>query len=183
MRRLDPSEVTIRPFQLLDQNWALLASGVERPNIMTVSWGGFGTLWNRPMVTVYVRPTRYSYELLEAHPEFTLNFLSEAHRPALELCGTRSGRVLDKWRASGLEAVPSERVAVPRVLGAELSLECRVVATMDFDPSRFRAGDIDELYPARDYHRVYLGEVLVAWDGGLNAEEHGAPPPATGVLP
>lgn len=163
MRRVDPTELVLRPFELLDLEWALLVAGTDRPNPMTVSWGGLGTLWQRPVVTVFVRPTRHTYSLLEAHPEFTLNFLPEDRRDVLDLCGTRSGRDLDKWKASGLEKLPAERVAVPRVGGAELSLECRVLSTLDVDPSRFLDSEIQDLYPQRDYHRLFFGEVLAAW--------------------
>ena len=164
MRRIDPADLTIRPFHILDREWALLASGAARPNLMTVSWGGLGTLWERPMVTVYVRPTRYTFSLLAERPEFTLNFMPPAARPALQLCGTRSGRDLDKWKAAGLTAEPSETIAVPRVAGARLALECRVVASLDFDPQRFLDAKIEKLYPNRDYHRVMFGELLAAWE-------------------
>ncbi|MBI5013924.1 MAG: flavin reductase family protein [Deltaproteobacteria bacterium] len=163
MRKIDPAELAVRPFQLLDKEWALLVAGHNRPNPMTVSWGGLGTLWNRPVVTVYVRPTRHTWGLLNAHPEFTLNVLPAASRPALELCGSRSGRDLDKWVAAGLTAQPSEVVAVPRVAGARLAFECRALATLDVDPSRFLDPSIEKLYAAKDYHRVFLGEVLAVW--------------------
>ncbi len=163
VRELDPADLELRPFHVLDLEWALLVAGRERPNPMTVSWGGFGTLWQRPVVTVYVRPTRHTYSLLVAHPEFTLNFLPEELHDALDLCGTRSGRETDKWEAAGLGKSPGRRVAVPRVAEAVLSFECRVLATLDVDPRRFLEPEIEELYPARDYHRAFFGEVLAAW--------------------
>ncbi len=165
MRKLDPADLLVRPFHLLDLEWALLVAGREKPNPMTVSWGALGTLWQRPLVTVYVRPTRHTFSLLNQHPEFTLSFLPEEHRSALDLCGTRSGRDLDKWEAAGIHAAASEKVAVPRVAEADLALECRVLSTLDLDPSRFLDAEIEELYPQRDYHRVFLGEVLTLWAG------------------
>ena len=163
MKRIEPQDLLVRPFQILDQDWALLVAGRQAPNPMTVSWGGFGTLWNRPVVTVFVRPVRFTYGLLAGHPEFTLNFLPENLRGALELCGTRSGRDLDKWKAAGLHPVDSALVGTPRVAESVLTLECRVLATLDIDPERFVDPSLDENYPARDYHRVYIGEVLAVW--------------------
>ena len=163
MRTISLDELRVSPFTILDRQWALLVAGSERPNPMTVSWGGLGTLWNRPVVTVYVRPTRFTFTLLEAEPFFTLNFLPESHRAALDLCGSTSGRDTDKWRATGLGQVPSETVPVPRVAEAELALECRVLATLDVDPGRFLERSVDELYPRRDYHRLFLGEVMRIW--------------------
>jgi flavin reductase (DIM6/NTAB) family NADH-FMN oxidoreductase RutF len=164
VHRIDPTEVVVRPFHLLDREWALLVAGREKPNPMTVSWGGMGTLWGRSVVTIYVRPTRYTWTLLEAHSEFTLNFLPEARRASLQLCGSRSGRDGDKWAPAGLEPVASERIAVPRVAGARLAFECRVLASLDFDPSRFLDPSIQEMYAAEDYHRIYVGEVAAVWE-------------------
>ncbi len=163
MKKIDPQELQLQPFQLLDQTWALLVAGVERPNPMTVSWGGFGTLWNKPMITLYVRPTRHTFGLLNQHSECSLNFLPEQHRGALNLCGSRSGRDIDKWTKSGLHPLASETIAVPRVQEAVLSFECRVLAWQDFDPSRFLQKSIEKNYPNQDYHRIYWAEALAIW--------------------
>jgi len=164
MLKIDPASLTVKPFQLLDKEWALLVGGTDKPNPMTVSWGGLGTLWNRPVATVYVRPSRHTYSLLNEHPEFTLNFMGESFRPALNLCGSRSGRDLNKWEAAKLEAGPAEPVAVPRVRGSRISLACRTLATFDLDPGRFLDPSIEGLYASKDYHRVFLGEVVAAWE-------------------
>jgi flavin reductase (DIM6/NTAB) family NADH-FMN oxidoreductase RutF len=163
MRPVDLGTLSMQPFRLLDQQWGLLVAGVERPNPMTVAWGGFGTLWNRPVLTVFVRPTRFTFELLARDPFFTLSFLPDEWRDTLELCGTRSGRDTDKWAASGLVPEPSETIPVPRAAQAELAFECRVLATVDLDPKGFNDPSLEDLYPVSDYHRVYFGHVLAAW--------------------
>ncbi|MFH1263021.1 MAG: flavin reductase family protein [Pseudomonadota bacterium] len=163
MRKIDPAELSVRPFHLLDEEWALLVSGKGSPNPMTVSWGGFGTLWNKPAVTVYVRPTRYTYGLLNESEEFTLNFLPESFREKLDLCGSTSGRDSDKWKAAGLNPERSETIAVPHIREARLSFECRVMAYQDFDPGKFIAHEVAGIYPAKDYHRIYWGEVTCIW--------------------
>ncbi|MFH1018564.1 MAG: flavin reductase family protein [Pseudomonadota bacterium] len=156
----NPKDLELRPFQILDKEWALLVSGHEKPNPMTVSWGGFGTLWNKPTVTVYIRPTRYTHKLLDQSKEFTLNFFEERFREAMDLCGSQSGRDIDKWKATGLHTVAGETVAVPRIQEANLSFECRVMAYQDFDPEKFVRPEVHEIYPQKDYHRIYWGEVL-----------------------
>jgi len=163
VKRVPLDRLILRPFHLLDQEWALLVAGAPSPNPMTVSWGGLGTLWNRPVVTLYVRPTRFTYGLLNDHPEFTLNVLPPAMRPALDLCGSRSGRDTDKWTGAHLVPESSETVAVPRVAGADLALECRTLLTFELDPGRFLDPTIEGLYPNKDYHRAYIGQVLAAW--------------------
>jgi len=163
MKKINPEDLQLHPFLLLDQTWALLVAGKEQPNPMTVSWGGFGTLWNKPMITVYVRPTRYTFGLLNQHSEFSLNFLSETYRQALNLCGSKSGRAINKWEKTGLHPLAGETIAVPRVQEAFLSFECRILAWQDFDPSRFLQSEIENNYPRQDYHRIYWGEPLAIW--------------------
>ena len=65
----------------------------------------------------------------------------------------------DRVHAAGLEPAKSETVAVPRVDGARLVLECRALATLDFDPRRFLDPAVDRNYPKKDYHRMYIGEI------------------------
>ena len=163
MHRIDPKDITLRPFAALDDDWALLVAGSPRPNPMTISWGGMGTLWNRPVVTAYVRPTRFTYGLLNAHPEFTLNFMPGERREALDLCGSTSGRDTDKWAGAKIGQLASEKIQVPRVAEARLSLECRVLAAFDFDPARFFERSILGQYPERDFHGAFVGQVLAAW--------------------
>jgi flavin reductase (DIM6/NTAB) family NADH-FMN oxidoreductase RutF len=157
------SELEVRPFTLLDKEWAIIVAGKTQPNPMTVSWGGMGTLWSRPVVTIYVRPTRYTFEKLNSHPEFTLNVLPPERRSALEVCGSCSGRDHDKWARSELTQEPSTHIAVPRVKEARLAFECRVLSHADVDPRHFLEPKLEKLYPLLDYHRIYFGEVLGAF--------------------
>ena len=162
-RKMSPENLAVRPFQLLDRQWGLLVAGLDRPNPMTVSWGGFGTLWNRNVVTVYVRHSRFTFGLLSAEGEFTLNFFPERRRRALEQCGTLSGRDVDKWMATGLTPVTSERVGPPRVAEANLSLECRVLASTDLAPGELSPEIRNEFYTGKEPHRMFVGEVLAVW--------------------
>jgi flavin reductase (DIM6/NTAB) family NADH-FMN oxidoreductase RutF len=162
MKPIDPTKLAIRPFEILDMEWALLVGGSRAPNPMTVSWGGFGTLWNKPVITVFVRPTRFTWSRLVEEPFFTLNFLPEEHRGALEICGERSGRDVDKWELTGLHPETGGAVPVPCVAEARLAFECRTLATLDLDPARFIDVEIHRNYPAKDYHRIFFGEVLAA---------------------
>ena len=163
MKKISVADLELAPFRLLDEDWALLVGGRTRPNPMTVSWGGFGTLWNRPVVTVFVRPTRHTFQCIEESKAFSLNFMPPSMHRALDICGSLSGRDADKWKQAGIEPIACDTIAVPRVGGATLSLECRVLASIDLDPMRFVDASIESLYASHDYHRVYWGEVLTAW--------------------
>ncbi len=158
------------PLTVWDKTWFLLTAGsfdTGEFNTMTVSWGSLGTLWNKPIAQVFVRPTRHTYEFMESADSFTLSAFSEAHRDALRLLGTRSGRDGDKITEAGLTPSPCSQVSSPGFEEAELILECRKIYWQDLDPRQFLDATIEGEYPLKDYHRIYLGEILAA--SGLEA--------------
>ena len=160
---IDLSRLTLPTFHSWDKEWFLLTAGdfaAGRFNTMTVGWGGFGVMWKRPMALVVVRPTRYTRGFMDEHPEFTVCGFGSGHREALEHCGSHSGRDGDKIARSGLTPVACGRVQAPGFDEAELIVECRKMYTHDFDPRCFLGEFIEGNYPDKDYHRMYLGEVL-----------------------
>ncbi len=143
--------------------WMLLTAGENSPgkfNPMTVSWGGMGEIWNRPLAMVLVRPSRYTFELIERNPDFTLCMFPGEYKDQLTLCGTRSGRAIDKVKATGFTPIASHLVAAPAYEEAELILECRKMYYDDIEPGHFLAPHIEGNYNGRDYHRLYFGEIL-----------------------
>ena len=89
------------PFEKFNSDWALLAAGpAANCNAMTISWGSMGTIWGKPVITVYVRPDRYTFGFLKENETFTVSFYPEAFRDALKLMGTASGRDGDKAAAA-----------------------------------------------------------------------------------
>lgn len=146
-------------FTQFNDDWPLLAAGtMDSHNAMTIGWGGMGTLWNKPVVTVYVRPQRYTYEFLEREEYFTVSFYDEKYRGALSIMGTDSGRDCDKEAKAGLHAVPmGESVTFAE---AKVTLLCRKIYFQDLDSAAIPQDVQDRQYPAKDYHRMYIGEVL-----------------------
>lgn len=158
MRQLDPKTLSENVFQLFDDRWTLITAGTgDRCNTMTASWGGLGVLWNRPVATIYVRPQRYTYEFLEQSDWFTLSFFSEDYRDALAYCGSASGRDGDKFAACGLHPVLDGEAPYPAE--AELVLVCRKRYWNDLDPVNMDQVGLEH-YPAHDYHRMYIGEIV-----------------------
>ncbi|MBL7138062.1 MAG: flavin reductase family protein, partial [Bacteroidales bacterium] len=82
----------------------LLVAGYP-PNPMTIGWGTLGTVWSRPVFQVLVRPTRYTFGLMEDSQAFTVNILSNDYQKEILLCGTRSGQDLDKAASCGFTMV------------------------------------------------------------------------------
>jgi flavin reductase (DIM6/NTAB) family NADH-FMN oxidoreductase RutF len=160
---IDPFQVRLPVFQAWDKEWFLLTAGdfgTGRFNMMTVGWGAFGVMWKKPVALVVVRPTRHTFGFMEEFDDFTVCGFGSGQREALEFCGSHSGRDVDKIARCGLKPVASSRVAAPGFDEAELIVECRKIYWDDFDPKRFLAAFIEGNYPLKDYHRVYLGEVL-----------------------
>jgi len=108
-----------------------------------------GTIWDKPFAQVVVRPTRYTFKFINEYDTFTLCGFGEEHRSAMNLIGSKSGRVCDKIKESGLTVVPSQVVAAPCFAEAQLVLECRKIYWQDFDPTHFLSPDIPTKYPQR----------------------------------
>lgn len=160
LQQIDLKDLSPRIFSLFQMRTPLLTAGdAQCLNTMTIGWGGLGTLWSRPVCTVYVRPQRYTYEFMERSGWYTVSVLDDGYRDALQLCGSKSGRDLDKVKACGLTPAFSPEGA-PYLEEASLVLVCRKLYADDLCPERFVDASIDgAVYPAKDYHRFYIGEV------------------------
>ncbi len=145
-------------FKLIGSDWMLITAGTKDSfNTMTASWGGLGVLWNKPVSYIFVRPTRYTYEFLENSGTYSISFFNEKYRNALSICGSKSGRDIDKVKEAGLTPVVSEN-GIVYFDEAKLVLECTKLYYQDIDPSHFLDPKINELYN-NDYHRMYIGEI------------------------
>ncbi len=139
----------------------LVSAGADsRPNAMVIGWGTIGVIWGRPMFTVLIRPSRYTYKLLGESDSFTVCVPTENMSQAVDFCGNRSGRDYDKFTVCGLTALPSTRVSTPGIEGCPVIYECQIVNTMDLVPTELNAGIRASSYPKSDFHRVYNGEIL-----------------------
>jgi len=163
--QIEPSRLASLPVRDWRERWFLLASGDFASgayNFMTVAWGGLGCMWDRPLAMIVVRPTRYTYEFLEKYPDFTLCQFPKEYSKQLAWCGAHSGRKVDKVKHTGLTPMAGLRVAAPVFAEAELVLECRKSYWSDLEPAHFLAEYVEGNYPAKDYHRIYFGEILTA---------------------
>ncbi len=161
MKSISPQNLSLHPFHLWLNQWLLLTAGDQKNyNTMTVAWGSMGGMWQKPFVQVVVRPTRYTYEFTEKYPTFTLCAFPEKYKKALSLLGSRSGRDSDKIKESGLTITNSQKVHAPSFQEAELILECRKIYWQDMEAGHFLDDTIHQSYPAKDYHRIYFGEVV-----------------------
>lgn len=162
---LDVKQLNENIFTLLDDEWMLVTAGrKEHFNTMTASWGGFGILWNRPVAFVFIRPQRYTFEFTEKQDQFTLSFLKSEHKDVLSYCGSHSGRDVDKVKETGISpfTTPGGNISF---LQSRLILECRKLFRNDFLPGHFTDGGIiEKYYPEKDFHRMYIGEIISAFE-------------------
>ncbi len=164
MNEIDALELSMKPVDLWMNQWFLLTSGTpDNYNMMTVSWGSIGCLWNKPIVQIFVRPQRYTYGFTEEFDSFTLCAFPAEYRKDLNILGTKSGRDGDKLSKTSLTSKPSTKVSAPSYQEASLILECRKIYKQDMDPQGFMDNTIQDHYPANDYHRIYFGEILAAF--------------------
>lgn len=163
MKSINPIDFTVQINELWKDKWFLLTSGnfeKNHFNTMTVAWGYFGIMWNKPMAVVVVRPGRFTFEFMEKYDTFTLSAFDKKYRKDLNLLGTKSGRDGDKIAETNLTPMASSIVEAPAFSEAELIVECKKSYWDDFKPENFTDQSIHKNYPIKDYHRMYFGEVL-----------------------
>ena len=148
-----------KPFYTLDKEWALLSVGnKEKFNMMTVSWGGFGTIWGRPVVSVYVRKSRYTYEFMEENDYFTLSFYEEKYKKDLGILGSKSGRNINK---KSLVSLHEEEVGNSiSFKEANLTLVCKKIYYDDLKKENMKPEMQEQFYKKDEIHRMYIGEVI-----------------------
>jgi flavin reductase (DIM6/NTAB) family NADH-FMN oxidoreductase RutF len=160
--RIDPfSHVKDTNKLMLDGGLLLVAQGREnKPNAMTIGWGFLGTLWRKPYFLVAVRKSRYTHELLEESSSFTICVPDNQMDNVLDVCGTKSGRDINKFKELGLTAVESQMVSAPYIGECPLHYECLIRHKTEFEPDILPKEIMEEIYPAKDMHVIYYGEVL-----------------------
>lgn len=152
------------------QKGALLTTKAEgQVNTMIIGWGHIGVEWGRPIFIAYVRESRYTKQLLDKNGEFTVNVaLGEPDKQIVSVCGTKSGRDMDKIAALGLTLEDGETVSVPGIKQMPLTLECKVIYKQDQDKNAIDP-ECDARYYAKgtpnegDYHTVYYGQITKAY--------------------
>ena len=119
------------------------ADGNGGSNIITVAWAG--TVCSDPvMLSISVRPERYSYDIIRTSGEFVVNLTTRSLARAADYCGVRSGRDVDKWKETGLTPISAFKVSAPLIGESPISLECQVRQVLELGS-----------------HHMFLAEVVV----------------------
>lgn len=162
-RKISPEEMPGNVIKMISKDWMLITAGNKNKfNMMTASWGGFGVLYNKPVVICFVNPARYTYQLMESGDTYTLTFYTEVYRDALKYCGSKSGRDEDKVAGSGLEPVQMESGAMA-FRQAWMVIECRKLLSQSLSPDAIADPAERAKRAAQPMHKMYIGEILNVW--------------------
>ena len=133
-------------------------------NTMTIGWGTMGIEWGRPMFVAYVRESRYTHEMLERSGEFTVNIpVGAVDSKILGVCGTKSGRDMDKIRELNLTLEEPMNISVPGIKELPLTLECKILYRMEQTLDTIPQDIIEKYYPNGDFHYAYYGQIVGAY--------------------
>lgn len=147
------SKINFKPGNMLYPLPAVLVSCADkdgRSNLLTVAWAGT-ICTNPPMVSISVRPERYSYDLIKMTKQFVINLTTEELAYATDYCGVRSGRDVDKWKECHLTPIPADTVDCPLVEESPVNIECHVEEIKELGShhmfiARVTAVHVDEKY-------------------------------------
>lgn len=164
MERIGVFDAVSETMERMEKSGVLLVSG-ERGNPMTIGWGTVGIVWGRPIFTVLVRPSRCSFRFMEGTAAFTVNVMGDRYEKEIALCGSKSGREMDKVAACGFTLARGELAEAPFIAESAVHYECRTVHKTNVINADLEGGIVKHYYPQGDFHRVYFGEILGVFRG------------------
>lgn len=158
-KEISINDLKVNPVTMFSEGWALLTAGSkENFNAMTVSWGAIGEIWSKPSMFVFVRPQRYTHEFCERSDFFTVSCFEGKCRKELSFFGSKSGREHDKFSETSL-CVETDGDHV-YCGDAEYVFLCKKTAKTGLQPENFFDDAINGCYSAKDYHDIYVGEIV-----------------------
>ena len=152
-------QLEINPFEKIGKEWALVSAGSrKKANTMTISWGGVGVLWGKNVAFIFIRDSRYTKEFIDNNDFFSVSFLNDQYREALNHCGSHSGKDEDKLKNAGLNW--NYKLSIPFVDEGNLILLCQKLSATKINEDSFLAPEIKKWYADGDMHTMYVAEIL-----------------------
>jgi flavin reductase (DIM6/NTAB) family NADH-FMN oxidoreductase RutF len=162
MQHVNYLAVAERAMKQIEKGAFLTVQAGDALNVMTIGWASIGFIWGRPILTVLVRNSRHTYTIIEKSSEFTVSVPLVDMRKELAFCGSNSGQKVDKLKKCGLEIFPGEKVKTPILNIQGVHFECKIVYKAPLNPSAL-AESYKHLYPDKDYHTMYFGEIAYCY--------------------
>ena len=133
-------------------------------NTMTIGWATFGWIWQKPIVMVAVRSSRHTFGIIEAAEDFTVTVPAGDMGKEIAFCGSKSGRDVDKFKMGNLETSKGSKVVSPIIKTPGQHFECKIVYKSAMNPAYLDKNYDTSLYPQKDYHTFYFGEILACYE-------------------
>ena len=175
MKKINAADYAGDIMRALPTGILLTTKADGKVNSMVIGWGTMGVNWGKPVFAVYVREGRFTRELLDKNPEFTINVpLGGGYdRKIIAVCGGKSGRDIDKVAEAGLTLIDGTEVSVPAIKEFPLTLECKVIYRQLQDLDAYPEDIMAAYYPQdvdssavgsnKDAHVTYFGEIVAAY--------------------
>ena len=135
-----------------------------KKNVMTIGWAAIGYMWRKPVMTVMVRKSRFTHCIIEKASSFTLNIPGENLGEALNFCGTKSGRDVNKFKECKFSVVPAKKVDAPIINITGFHYECKIVCKSEINPDFLCQEYNEDIYADKDYHTFCFGEIVACYE-------------------
>ncbi len=154
------NQLEFNPFDKIGKDWGVITvSDGKKYNAMTASWGYVGEMWNKHVVCIVVRESRYTKEFLDKTDFFSLTFFEEKYKKELKYLGSVSGRNEDKIASARLNV--NHKKGIPFIDEGNFVFLCQKLSATKINPEDFVDKSIKEnFYKEGDYHTMYIGEIL-----------------------
>ncbi|MEE1184887.1 MAG: flavin reductase [Acutalibacteraceae bacterium] len=157
-KEISAKEIKDNIIKAISDEWMLISAGDKNGfNMMTASWGFMGEMWGSDSVIAMIRPQRYTMEFIDKSDYFTLSFYGD-NRDIHKICGSKSGRDVDKTALTGLTPIISDNTVY--FDEARLVLICKKQYVGKLSEKSFTdTAPIDKWYPDKDYHNMIIGKI------------------------
>ncbi len=146
-------------FTEIDNKWGIITAGDKTTgyNAMTVSWGGFGIMWNKPVGFIFVRKSRYTHDFLDKSNSITISFLSDEYKKEKALFGSKSGRDINKFEATNLHPVFEPDYNGYYIKESDYVFKMKKIYECDLKnlPEDIK----NKFYETNDIHTMYICEI------------------------
>ena len=164
MKNVDYMHVAEDSITKINEGAFLTVKSGNALNTMTIGWATFGIVWRKPIMMVAVRSSRHTFGIMEAAKDFTVTVPAGDMRKETAYCGSKSGRNVDKFKMCNLETNDSLQVSSPVIKTRGRHYECKIIYKSAMNPAHFDKDYDFSLYPKKDYHTLYFGEILACYE-------------------
>jgi flavin reductase (DIM6/NTAB) family NADH-FMN oxidoreductase RutF len=164
MKDLNYMTITEDDIKKIKEGAFLTVKAGSALNTMTIGWATFGFIWRKPIMMVAVRSSRHTFGIMEAAEDFTVTVPAGDMGKETAFCGSKSGRDLDKFKMCNLEIENGSKVVSPIIKTPGQHYECKIVYKSAMNPADLDKNYDASLYPQKDYHTLYFGEILACYE-------------------